>query len=147
MSQSKEWHESFPAKEQLVLCCPQAPLLRSTLQAEDYESLRNEGEEELEMSEVVWWMLTGWDWLCGILGIDALGNLHFTAPANAHSEEKGLSPDYFGGVSKQTLSAASPGCSVSWRWCQWQEARVRLTGSCSKKVPGIHGAAEKMKVV
>lgn len=53
MSQSKEWQEQFPAKEQLILCCPQAPLLRTTLQAEDYVSLGNEGKEELASSEVV----------------------------------------------------------------------------------------------
>lgn len=43
----------FPCQEQLILCCLQAPLLRTTLQAEDYVSLGNEGEEELARSEMV----------------------------------------------------------------------------------------------
>jgi len=50
-------------------------------------------------------------------------------------------------MSKQTLSAACPGHSVGWRWCQWQGARASLTSSWSKKEPGMHGSAEKMSGV
>lgn len=43
----------FPYQRAIDSLLPTAPLLRSTLQAEDYLSLGNEGEEELARSDVV----------------------------------------------------------------------------------------------